>query len=172
MWHNKFISWDRFFEVVEHVERMSPWLSRQILKHVSDWPFWISGARIEQWQDGRVWVQLPRNLRNSLEGELCQGHLLLAGELTMRLALLHFRRELPFHYRIFKSQVELHHATDQAVDIRFELTGVERERLRLELMRESTANLEYVLSAYLGDGRLAATLTFHAAFELEKFLPA
>lgn len=172
MRHNKFISWDRFFGVIEHVERVSPWLSRQIANRVSEWPMWFSGARIREWQDGRVWVILPQNLRNSMEGEICQAHLLLAGELTVRLALLHFRRELPFRYRMLGGQVEVHHTVDQSVDIRFELAMPERERLRLELARQSKSLAEYTVPAYLSDGRLAATLTVRAAFELEKFLPA
>lgn len=172
MRHNKFIGWDRFFDVMEQVERMSPWLSRQISKRVSEWPFWFFGAKVRDWKDGRVWVNLPQNLRNSMGHEICQGYLLLAAELTVRLSLVHFRREFPFRYRLYGAQIETHHAVDQAVDIRFELSELEREKLRLELARESKAVNEFVLPVCLSDGRLAATVTLRAAFDLEKFLPA
>jgi hypothetical protein len=139
---------------------------------VSEWPFWFTGAKVREWNEGRVWVNLPQNLRNSMENEICQGHLLLAAELTVRLALVHFRREFPFRYRLFAGQVETHHGVGQSVDIRYELGEAERERLRLELARESKTTTEFVLPVSLNDGRLAATVTLRAAFDLEKFLPA
>ncbi len=172
MRHNKIISWERLFEVVDKVETVSPWLSRQIHKRASEWPLWMSGAKLQELQDGKVWIHLPASARNRIEGEICLGHLLNVGEFTVRLALMHFRRELPFRYRILGAQVETHNVVDRPVDIRWEFKVVERERLRLELTRESRTVHEYSVPAYLEDGRLAATLTFRAAFELEKFLPA
>ena len=165
-------NWERFLEVVEQVQRVSPWLSRQISKRASEWPFWFSGAHIQEWQEGQVWVRLPCSFRNSVDGEICQGHLLLAGELTLRLLLLRFRQEFPFRYRLRGGRVETHHVVDQSVDFKFALPAGERERIRLELARSMHSETEFVFSAYLVDGRLAATLTWQVAFDLEKFLPA
>ena len=61
MRHNKIIGWERFFEVVEKVQKFSPWLSRQIAKRASEWPFWFSGVQIMEWREGKVWVRLPRS---------------------------------------------------------------------------------------------------------------
>lgn len=172
MRHNKIVGWESFLEVIERVQKVSPWLSRQIAKRASEWPFWISGTRIEEWREQQVWVHLPMSFRNSVEGEISQGHLLLAGELTLRLLLLRFRQEFPFRYRFTGGRVETHHRVDQSVDIKFSLDFAERERLRLELARGQFSTSEFVFSAALKDGRLAATFTFQVGFELEKFLPA
>ena len=171
MRHNKIIGWERFFEVVEHVQKLSPWLSRQIAKRASEWPFWYSGVQVKDWRERQIWVQLPRSFRNSVDSELCQGHLLLAGELTLRLLLLHHAREFPFRYRLQGSRVETHHPVDQTVDIKFEIGFNEWELIRQQLARTASTREEFVLMAHLADGRLAATLTFEAVFEMEKFLP-
>jgi hypothetical protein len=172
MRHNKISGWDRFLEVVEQVQKVSPWLSRQIRNRASEWPFWVSGARVEEWQDHHAWVHLPRSFRNSVDGEICQGHLLLGAELTLRLLLLGFRQEFPFRYRLTGGRVELHHPVDQSVDFKFELSLVDRERIRLELARSMHSEAEFVFPGRLNDGRLAATFTWQVAFDLEKFLPA
>ncbi|MGZ3723767.1 MAG: hypothetical protein ACXVA9_12580 [Bdellovibrionales bacterium] len=172
MRHNKIIGWESFLEVVERVQKVSPWLSRQIAKRASEWPFWPSGVQIKEWRDTQVWVQMPLSFRNSIEGEITQGHLVLAGELVMRLLLLRYRQEFPFRYRITSSQFQTHHAVDQAVDIKFSIGFEEWERIRLELARESRSLGEFAFSASLVDGRLAGSFTFQVAFELEKFLPA
>ena len=172
MRHNKIIGWESFLEVVERVQKVSPWLSRQIAKRASEWPFWPSGVQIKDWRDQQVWVQLPISFRNSVEGEITQGHLLLAGELVMRLLLLRYRQEFPFRYRIVSSQIQTHHAVDQSVDIKFAIAFEEWERIRLELARESRSLGEFAFSASLADGRLAGSFTLQVAFELEKFLPA
>lgn len=165
-------NWERFLEVVERVQKVSPWLSRQISKRASEWPFWFSGAQVQEWLEDQVWVRLPLSFRNSVDGEICQGHLLLAGELTLRLLLLRFRQEFPFRYRLSGGRVETHHPVDQSVDFKFALAAGERERIRLELARTMRSEEEFVFSAYLQDGRLAATLTWQVTFDLEKFLPA
>ena len=172
MRHNKIIGWERFLGVVEKVQKVSPWLSRQIAKRASEWPFWYSGVQIKEWRDSQVWVHLPMSFRNTVEGEICQGHLLLAGELTLRLLLLRHRQEFPFRYRLLSSGVETHHSVDQSVDIKFEIGFNEWERIRLELARDSRSTAEFALNANLADGRLAASFHFRVAFELEKFLPA
>src|SRR6202012_3914505 len=110
MRHNKIIGWESFLEVVERVQKVSPWLSRQIAKRASEWPFWFSGAEIREWTDDSVWVHLPINFRNSVDGAIGHGHLVLAGELALRLVLLRHRQEFPFRYRIIGSQLETHHA--------------------------------------------------------------
>ena len=94
------------------------------------------------------------------------------GELTLRLLLLKFRQEFPFRYRLRGGRIETHHAVDQSVDIKIALPAMERERIRLELAREQRSETDFVISATLADGRLAATLTWQVAFDLEKFLPA
>lgn len=172
MRHNKIIGWEAFLGAVERIQKVSPWLSRQIAKRASEWPFWFSGVRIKEWRENQVWVELPPSFRNSVEGEICHGHLLLAGELVLRLLLLRYRQEFPFRYRLTSSQVEAHHAVDQSVDIKFEIAFNEWERIRLELARGSSSQAEFVFSAALADGRLAGSFTFQVAFELEKFLPA
>lgn len=172
MRHNKFIGWEAFLGVVERVQKVSPWLSRQIAKRASEWPFFYSGLTIEEWNDRQVKVRMPFSIRNSVDGELCQGHLLLGAELTLRLLLLRYRQEFPFRYRITGSRVEGHHALDQAVDYKFEIPFEEWERLRLEMARGSQAQTEFVFNAYLADGRVAAAFAFQVAFQLEKFLPA
>jgi len=172
MRHNKIIGWENFLEVVERVQRVSPWLSRQIAKRASEWPFFFSGAHIVDWTDHQAWVQLPLSFRNSIDGEICHGHLLLAGELTLRLLLLRYRQEFPFRYRILSSHLETHHAVDQTVDIKYAISFNEWERIRLELARDSRSLAEFAFSASLADGRLAGSFTVQAAFELEKFLPA
>jgi hypothetical protein len=111
-------------------------------------------------------------VRNSVEGQICQGHLLLAAELAMRLVLLRQRQEFPFRYRLLGGRVETHHAVDQSVDIKFGIDFADWERIRLELAREGRSHSEFAFSASLHDGRLAASFAFQAAFELEKFLPA
>jgi hypothetical protein len=172
MRHNKIIGWERFLGVLDQVQKVSPWLSRQIAKRASEWPFWASGATIQEWRDGQVWVQLPLSFRNSVEGEICQGHLLLTAELTLRLLLLRYRQEFPFRSRLVNGRVETHHAVDQTVDFKFGIGFEEWERIRLELAKTGRSTGEFVFSARLLDGRLAATFTFEAAFELEKFLTA
>lgn len=172
MRHNKISGWERFFGVLDQLQKLSPWLSRQIAKRASEWPFWYSGAQIQEWREGQVWVQLPMSFRNSVDGEICHGHLILTAELTLRLLLLRYRQEFPFRYRLQRAQAETHHAVDQSVDFKFEIGFEEWERLRLELAKTGRAASEFVFAARLHDGRLAATFTFDVAFELEKFLPA
>ncbi len=172
MRHNKIIGWQTFLEVIEHVQKVSPWLSRQIAKRASEWPFWYSGLRIKDWVGYRVCVHLPHSFRNAVEGEICQGHLLLGAELTLRLILLRYRQEFPFRYRFLSSRVDLHHYVNHSVDYRFEITPAEFERLRLELAREAQVITEFVVHGFLVDGRAAGSFTFKTAFELEKFLPA
>jgi hypothetical protein len=172
MRHNKIIGWEGFLEVVERVQKMSPWLSRQIAKRASEWPFWLSGAEIVDWNNQQAWVRLPMNFRNSIEGELSHGHLILAGELALRLVLLRHRQEFPFRYRIVSSHLETHHAVDQTVDIKFALDFTDWERIRLELARDSRSVAEFAFSAALADGRLAGMFTVQTAFDLDKFLPA
>jgi hypothetical protein len=172
MRHNKFIGWEAFLGVVEQVQKYSPWLSRQIAKRAAEWPFWYSGLQIKDWHDRQVRVHMPFSIRNTADGEVCQGHLLLGAELTLRLLLLRYRQEFPFRYRITGSRIEGHHTLDQAVDYRFEIAFEEWERLRLEMAGTARADAEFVFQAYLADGRSAATFTFQVAFQLEKFLPA
>lgn len=172
MRHNKFIGWDAFLGVVEQVQKVSPWLSRQIAKRASEWPFFYSGLQIKEWGENQVCVHMPQSVRNSVDGELCQGHLLLGAELTLRLLLLRYRQEFPFRYRIESSRVEVRHPLEQAVDYKFGIALEEWERLRLELAGAGTAESEFVFHAYLVDGRMAATFSFQTAFQLEKFLPA
>jgi hypothetical protein len=171
MRHNKIIGWDNFLEVVERVQKVSPWLSRQIAKRASEWPFFYSGVKIVEWGDQQAWVQMSLSFRNSIEGEICHGHLVLSGELALRLVLLRYRQEFPFRYRIVSSRLETHHAVDQTVDIKFAMAFSEWERIRLELARDSRSLAEFSFSAMLGDGRLAGSFTVQIAFELEKFLP-
>lgn len=172
MRHNKIIGWERFLEVVEQVQKFSPWLSRQIAKRASEWPFWYSGLQIKEWGERQVCVHLPQSFRNSVDGEICQGHLLLGAELALRLVLLRLRQEFPFRYRLLSSGSETHFAVDQSVDFKFSIPFDEWERIRLSLARESTAHAEFALQAQLRDGRSAGHFTIRAAFELEKFLPA
>jgi hypothetical protein len=172
MRHNKIIGWDKFLGVVEQVEKYSPWLSRQIAKRASEWPFWYSGAHIVEWREKQVWTRLPVSFRNSVDGEITQGHLVLAAELTLRLILLRYRQEFPFRYRLTGSRVQTHHAVDQSVDFKFEVGAAEWERIRMRLVTTSQAVEEFVLSARLADGRAAGTVSFDVAFDLEKFLPA
>lgn len=172
MRHNKFVGWDAFLGVVEQIQKVSPWLSRQIAKRASEWPFWFSGLQIREWQERRARVHMALSARNSVDGEICQGHVLLGAELTLRLLLLRYRQEFPFRYRLLASSCEIHHVLDQAVEYRFEIPFEEWERLRLALARDSRAQSEFVMQAYLADGRAAASFTFRAAFQLEKFLPA
>ena len=172
MRHNKIFTWNRFLETVEKIQAFSPWLSRQIAKRASEWPFWFSGVHIKEWNERQAWLQMPVSFRNSVEGEISQGHLLLAAELALRLVLLRQRQEFPFRYQVKSSRVETHHAVDQAVDIRCEIAFAEWERLRLELAREARSQGEFAISVGLRDGRLGASISFQVAFELEKFLPA
>ncbi|MGE0526773.1 MAG: hypothetical protein AB7G93_15145 [Bdellovibrionales bacterium] len=172
MRHNKFIGWDTFLSMVDQVQRVSPWLSRQIAKHASEWPYWYSGLRIKDWRDNQVWVHLPLSFRNAIEGEVCLGHMQLGADLCMRLLLLRYRQEFPFRYRVMSSRGEIHHMVNQSVDFRFSISQTEWERLRLDLSRDSRGEAEFACFAYLTDGRLAGTFTFHLAFTLEKFLPA
>jgi hypothetical protein len=169
--HNKIVGWNRFFEVIERVEKVSPWLSRQMARKAAEWPFLFSGLDIEEWQDTQVRVRMPMSRRNSLEGEISQGHLLLGAELALRLLLLRQREELPFRFRLLNSKIELHNVVDQSVEYRFSIAK-DWEDLRLELTRKSQAQSEFFLQAYLQDGRLAASFNFTVGFQLEKFLPA
>lgn len=172
MRHNKIIGWSMFLEVVEQVQKYSPWLSRQISKRVSEWPFWYSGLEILKWEDRVAHVRMPLSVRNSLDGEICQGHLLLGAELCMRLVLLRYRHEFPFRYWLKASRVEIHHNVDQPVDFRFTIDFAEWERIRLDLARGNPVMAEFVVPATLADGRSALQASFHVAFQLEKFLPA
>jgi hypothetical protein len=172
MRHNKFVGWDAFLGLVEKVQKVSPWLSRQMATRASEWPFWYSGLQIREWEERRARVHLPLSARTSVDGELCQGHALLGAELTLRLLLLRYRQEFPFRYRLLGSRCEGHHVLDQSLDYKFEIGFEEWERLRLEMARGSEMRSEFVLQAYLADGRAAASYTFQVAFQLEKFLPA
>lgn len=172
MRHNKIIGWERFLGVVEQVQKFSPWLSRQIAKRASEWPFWYSGLTIQDWGERHVDVRLPLSFRNSVDGQVSHGHLLLGAELSLRLVLLRLRQEFPFRYRLLSSSGETHHVVDQAVDFRFSLSFEEWEELRLRLAREGRAEIEFVVHARLLDTRSAGRFHFRAAFELEKFLPA
>ena len=171
MRHNKFIGWRTFLEVVENVQKVSPWLSRQIAKRASEWPFWYSGLRVEEWRDRQVRVHMPSSFRNCVDGEVCHGHLLLGAELALRLLLLRYREEFPFRYRVLNSTVETHHVVDQAVEYRCEIPFAEWERLRLELARAGGCENEFTMQAFLQDGRAAASFSFRLGFQLEKFLP-
>lgn len=171
MRHNKYIGWDTFLSALERVERVSPWLSRQIVKRASEWPFFYSGLQIEEWFDRQVRVRMPFSRRNSVDGEICQGHLLLGAEFTLRLLLLRYRQEFPFSYSLRASRIDVQHALAQDLEYKFEISFEEWERLRLDLAREARASAEFVFHAYLADGRQAAAFTFHATFVMEKFLP-
>lgn len=172
MRHNKYIGWDSFLGMVEKVQKVSPWLSRQIAKRASEWPFFYSGLKIEEWLDDKAKVHMPFNARNSVDGELCHGHLLLGAELTLRLLLLRYRQEFPFRYHLKNSRVEVHNALNQSVDYKFEIPADAWEELRLEMARHSHAEEEFVFHAYLADGRAAAAFSFTVSFQLEKFLTA
>ena len=172
MRHNKFIGWDTFLGVVERVEKLSPWLSRQLTKRASEWPFWFSGLVIEEWQDRRVRVKLPISRRNSLDGEITMGHLMLGAELSLRLLLLRYREEFPFNYRVRASQVDVHHKVDRGVEYRFAIELPAWEAIRQDLARAGQLQTDFVFPAYLDDGRSAATFTFTVGFTLEKYLAA
>ena len=172
MRHNKIIGWERFLGVVEQVQKFSPWLSRQIAKRASEWPFWYSGLNIKEWGERQVWVHLPLSFRNTVEGEMSVGHLLLGSELSLRLVLLRLRQEFPFRYRLQGSTCELHNHVDQAVDFKFSIPFEEWERIRLSLARESHVATDFAMQAQLADGRSCGLFTIRVAFELEKFLPA
>jgi hypothetical protein len=172
MRHNKIVGWDAFLGVVEQIEKLSPWLSRQIAKRAAEWPFWYSGLQIREWANSQVKVQMAMTFRNSMDSEICQGHALLGAELTLRLSLLRYRQEFPFRYRLIASRVESLQRWDQTLEFRFGLGFDEWEALRLELAGKGRAESEFVVQAYLADGRMAAVFTFQAAFELEKFLTA
>jgi hypothetical protein len=172
MRHNKIIGWDKFLGVIEQIEKYSPWLSRQIAKRASEWPFWYSGTQIVEWREKRVWTRMPASFRNSVEGEISQGHMVLAAELTLRLILLRYRQEFPFRYRVTGCRVEIHHIVESAVDFKFEIGTAEWEQIRMRLATSTSALEEFVLPAYLPDGRSAGTVGFDVAFDLEKFLPA
>lgn len=171
---NKIFGWDKLMSLVEgaaeQVQKYSPWLSRQILQRASEWPYWYSGVQVKELRDDQVWVHMPMSFRNSLDGEISSGHLLLASELTLRLLLLQFRQEFPFRSRLRGGRVEIVHPVDQAVDFKFRIPFAERERIRLELARSMRSEEEFVFSALLSDGRLAATFTWQVAFDLEKLL--
>ncbi|NJL25781.1 MAG: hypothetical protein HC902_11800 [Calothrix sp. SM1_5_4] len=172
MRHNKIIGWDKFLKTVEQVQKLSPWLSRQIVKRASEWPFFFSGLQIQEWHDRQVRLHMPHSFRNAVDGEICHGHLLLGAELALRLVLLRYREEFPFRYRILSSRTETHHPVDQPVDYKFEIGFAEWEAIRLDLARESRAREEFVFQAYLADGRMAATFSFQVQFEMERFLPS
>ncbi len=172
MLHNKFMAWEKFLGLMEQVEKVSPWLSRQIVKRVSEWPFWMAGLKIRDWAERAAHVHMPFSLRNSVDGEICQGHLLLGAEFCLRLVLLRHRQEFPFHYRIKECAMELHHNVDQSVDFRFKLDLQEWERIRLELARGKSCEAEFVISGTLADGRSALQASFKVGFQLENFLPA
>jgi len=172
MRHNKIIGWSTFLEVVEQVQKLSPWLSRQIAQRASEWPFWYSGLQVRKWEDRMAHVHLPLSVRNAVDGEICQGHLLLGAELCLRLVLLRYRHEFPFRYQIKASRVEGHHTVDQAVDFRCSVEFAEWERIRIELARGQAALAEFVVPATLADGRSALQASFQVAFQLEKLLPA
>jgi hypothetical protein len=172
MRHNKFIGWEGFLTMVEEVQKFSPWLSRQIARRASEWPFWYSGLRIVEWSERQVKLRLPLSFRNTVDGELSYGHVSLGAELALRLLLLRYRQEFPFRYRVLGGRVEVHHRFDQALEYKFAIPFEEWERLRLELARDSKAVTEFVFQAGLVDGRSAASFAFQVAFQLEKFLPA
>lgn len=172
MRHNKIIGWSTFLEVVEQVQKISPWLSRQISQRASEWPFWYSGLVVRKWEDRVAHVHLPMNARNSLEGEISQGHLLLGAELCLRLVLLRYRHEFPFRFQIRSSRLELHHAVDQSVDFRFLIDFPEWETVRLDLAKGHAVSSQFIVPATLADGRSALQAEFQVAFQLEKFLPA
>ncbi len=151
---------------------MSPWLSRQIAKRASEWPFWYSGLQVKEWEGNAAHVHLPLSVRNSVDNEVCQGHLLLGAELALRLVLLRYRHEFPFRYWFKGSRLEVHHVVDQAVDFRCKIDFAEWERIRLDIARGHTAEAEFIVPAFLGDGRSALQAHLHVAFQLEKFLPA
>lgn len=172
MRHNKIIGWEGFLEVVEKVQKVSPWLSRQIAKGAPEWPFLYSGFEVREWSERQVSIHLSQSARNSLDGEISHGHLLLGGELALRLVLMRHAREFPFRHTVKTSKLEMHHAVDQSVDFRFQLPLEEWERIRVAMVNENRTNAEFLFQAYLADGRSAATVTFDVAFQLEKFLPA
>ena len=172
MRHNKIIGWERFLGVLEQVQKYSPWLSRQIAKRASEWPYWYSGLTIKEWEERQVCVHLPLSFRNSVDGEASHGHLILGAELALRLVMLRLRQEFPFKYRLKTAEGETHHAVDQSVDFKFGLSLEEWEKLRLTLARESVATEDFTIQAQLADGRSAGRFRFQVAFELEKFLPA
>lgn len=172
MRHNKIIGWGTFLEVVEQVQKVSPWLSRQIAKRAAEWPFWYSGLQVQEWEGNTAHVHLPMNARNSVENEICQGHLLLGAEFAVRLVLLRYRHEFPFRFYFRSSRLEIHHHVDQAVDFRCKIDFDEWEKIRLDIARGQTAEAEFIVPVLLRDGRSAAQAHFQVAFQLEKFLSA
>ena len=118
---------------------------------------------------------MPLSIRNSIDGEICQGHLLLGGRAgPAPSAACAIGKSFPFITGSLSSRkVETHHAVDQAVDIKFAIGFAEWERIRLELAREQRA-----VAASSRFRRACATAAFgrsftlQVAFELEKFLPA
>lgn len=172
MRHNKIVGWETFLDVIEKVQKFSPWLSRQMQKTAREWPYWYSGVQVQNWEDRMAAARMPVTTRNSVEGEICQGHLLLGAELCLRLVLLRYRHEFPFRYSIKSSRVETHHSVDQSVDFRFKIDFEEWERIRLQLARGLLSTEEFVVPATLADGRSALQAHFQVAFQLEKLLPA
>ncbi len=170
MRHNKIIGWETLFEVMDQVQKYSPWLSRQIGRTVKHWPFWLTGLQIVSWEDRKAHTRLPFTVRSTVGQELSQGQLLMGAELCVRLVLLRLAHEIPFRLQFKSSRVEMHNMGDQAVDFRFSISEEEWEPLRLSLARESSAESEIAVTATLADGRAALTATFQIAFQLEKFL--
>lgn len=170
MAHNKIIGWEKFLGLVEQVQKYSPWLSRQIAKRASEWPFWYSGLAIREWNERQAWVEMTPSIRNQVDGEISQGHMALGAELALRLVFLRLRQEFPFRYRILKFEGENHHPVDQAVDFRFGWSEAEWEQVRIGMARVEKFETDCAVASRLADGRSAGQYTFRVSFQMERML--
>ena len=60
---------------------------------------------------------------------------------------------------------------DQSVDFRLTIAPDEWEAVRLTMVREPQGRAEFIVPAFLLDGRSAEQVAFPVSFQLEKFLP-
>ena len=176
MRHNKFVGTksglETFLGLVEQVQKLSPWLSRQIAKHASDWPFWYSGLRVEEWDDRHVRLSLPKSKRNAVDDEISHGHLALGAELAVRLILIRLSQEFPFRFRVVRSSCDTVGEVYSDVQYRLNLPLEEWDELRREMARHGRVEHLFVVQAFFADGRMAASFDLTAAFRLEKSLSA
>ena len=105
MRHNKIVGWERFLGVRRSRSKgqsLALASDRQAGLGMAVLVFGRANQGVER--DQSVGCRCRQSFRNSVEGEICHGHLFLAAELALRFVLLRYRQEFPFRYRITSSR--------------------------------------------------------------------
>lgn len=144
-------------------------LHNKIIQHMRHAPM---GLFLRQRDREKVHFILAPPMGVAMLEPLSQGQLLLGAERALSLLLESRQQEMPFSYRLEKSEVEAYRPLTRLVDLFLAMSESDWEALRLKLATHSEVRSEFVAQAHSRGGQVTAKLTLAVAFRLEKFLPA